>query len=250
LATLKRHLSVANVLSLMALFVALSASAYAAVTIPKNGVKTQHLANGSVTTPKLRNGAVTNPKLRNGAVTGIKIAPATIGSSQLANGAVRAGQLGGGVVTAAKLQNGAVGTDKLANNAVANEKLAGNSVSTDKLTANAVANGKIQDGAISSAKLNAGLLAQLVKDVSYVTAVSVSDKSQAKSVPAICPAGKVVVGGGARVIGAGVEHAITESAPITVDGAGKRTSWTASAVSAVAPTEDWSVEAYAICATL
>lgn len=111
---LRKHLSFANVLSCIALFLALGGAAYAAKTASK--VKTKNLANGAVTTPKIRNGAVTTKKLRNGGVTGQKIAPATIGSSQLANGSVRSGQLGGGVVTEAKIKNGAVSSSKLAPN--------------------------------------------------------------------------------------------------------------------------------------
>lgn len=238
---LKRHLSVANVLSLMALFVALSASAYAATTIGKKSVKAQHLANNSVTSQKLRNGAVTTAKLRNGAVIGSKIAPGAVSGEDLANGGVRSAALGGGVVTSGKIKDGAVTPEKLANN----------SVGTDKITANAVATGKIQDGAISAAKLNSGLLAQLVKDVSYATAsTGAPSNSVTKSVTALCPPGKQVVGGGAKAdIGAGADPlSITESAP-HVDTAGNRTGWSAAARH-ISGMDAWALEAYAICADL
>ena len=48
---LKRHLSVANVISCMALFVALSSVTYAATSLGNKSVKAQHIANGAVTTP-------------------------------------------------------------------------------------------------------------------------------------------------------------------------------------------------------
>ena len=44
MSTLKRHLSVANVLSCIALFVALGGVAYAAVKIPPNAVKARSIA--------------------------------------------------------------------------------------------------------------------------------------------------------------------------------------------------------------
>jgi hypothetical protein len=70
---LSKHLTFANAISCIALFVALSGAAYAATaTLGKKSVKTQNLANGSVTTLKLRGGSVTNLKLRNGAVAGAK----------------------------------------------------------------------------------------------------------------------------------------------------------------------------------
>lgn len=236
---LKKHLSVANVLSCMALFVALSGVAYAAGTIGKKSVKTQHLGNGSVTTPKLRNWAVTTAKLRNLSVSTPKLATAAVIAEKLANGAVRSSALGGGVVTTGKLKDGAIATDKLANGAVTNSKLG----------ADALSAGKIQDGAVTAAKLSPSLYAQLLKNASYVTVASLSNTSEAtKTATASCPAGKQVVGGGAKVVGGDVLVAITESAPTPVDAAGKRTGWTAVAQEAAASTVNWSVEAYATCA--
>lgn len=227
---LMRHLTVANVLSFTALFMALGGAAYAAkTTLTNKSVKAQYLANGAVTTPKLRNGAVTAAKVRNGAVTGAKIAPGTIGSGQLANGSVRSGQLGGGVVTEAKLKNGAV--------------------SESKLGANSVSAGKIQEGAVTGAKLAPAFLAQLVKNVTYVNAESATNNEGAKSVTALCPVGKQAIGGGAKVNGELEEVAITGSTPF-VGAEGKRTGW--SAFGRELPDEPlakkWAVEAFVICA--
>jgi hypothetical protein len=237
---LRKHLSVANLLSCIALFVALSGAAYAATTsLARKSVKTQNLANGSVTTLKLRSGAVTNLKLRNGAVTGAKIAPATIGSSQLASGAVRSAQLGSGVVTDSKLKKGAVTSEKILNSAV----------SETQLSVNAVATGKIQNGAVTAAKLSPTFLPQLAKNVSYVTATSKSNNTEpVKAATSECPAGKQVVGGGAKVVGGDVLIAVTASAPTAADIEGKRKGWTAVAQEASASGTNWAVEAYAVCA--
>jgi hypothetical protein len=224
---LKRQLSVANAVSLLALFVALSGAAFAATTIGKKSVKTRHLGKGAVTTQKLRNGAVTAVKIRNGAVTSAKIAPGAVGSSQLLDGGVRSIDLGGGVVTTAKLKDGAVTASKVA--------------------ASAITTGKLADGAVNAAKLSSGFNAQLVKNISYVTKTSASNPNDSKSETASCPSGKQVTGGGARVVGAGTKVVLAESAP-TVNGEGKRTGWTAAAREVEAETENWSVEAHAICA--
>lgn len=232
---LSKHLSFANVISCIALFVALSGAAYAATTLGKKSVKTKNLANGAVTTLKLRGGSVTNLKLRNGAVSGAKIANATVGSSQLANGAVRSEQLGGGVVTSGKLKNGAV----------TGEKIAGGAVGANQLSANAVSTAKIQDGAVTSSKLSPSFLGQLVKGVSYVTKASETDATNPKSVSATCPTGKQVVGGGARpVLGTSTEASLIESTPF-VNGEGKRTGWNASVAGSAGT---FAVEATAICA--
>jgi len=234
-----RHLTFANAISCVALFVALSGAAYAAkTTIGKKAVKTRNLANGAVTAHKLAGGSVTSLKLAYEAVTGAKIAPGAVGSTQIANGAVRSAALGGSVVTEDKLKNGAVTESKLFNSAVTNSKIG----------PNAVATGKIQDGAVTSAKLAPSLLTQLVKNVSYVTKASgAASATSPQSVTAECPAGKQVVGGGAKVIpGDATVVQVTESTPF-VAGDGKRSGWTAAAkTSEVGKT--FAVEAIAICA--
>lgn len=228
-----KHLTPGTVIACIALFVALGGAAVAATAmLPKKSVKTRHIGNGAVTTAKLRNGAVTTFKLRNGAVIGTKIAPETIGSGNLANGSVRSGQLGGGVVTEQKLKNGAVAENKLG--------------------ASSVATGKLQDGAVTPAKVSASLLAQLVRNVSYVTDTSASDSVSPKTATANCPAGKVAIAGGAKLtLGAAIGVALGESAPTPPDSQGRRTGWTAGAHEVVgAEAESWSVEAYAVCAEL
>ena len=236
---LSKHLTFANAISCVALFVALSGAAYAAkATLGNKAVKTRNLANGSVNTFKLRNGAVTALKLRNGAVTGPKIAPGAVGSTQIANGAVRSAALGGGVVTEGKLKNGAVSEAKLFNSAVTNSKLG----------PNAVATGKIADGAVTSAKLASSLLAQLVRNVSYVSKASESNANDSKTATAECPSGKQVTGGGALVLGANTNVVLSGSGLAPVNSDGKRTGWTASAREVAAEAGNWSVEAYAICA--
>ncbi|HET8862260.1 MAG TPA: hypothetical protein VFM94_03320 [Solirubrobacterales bacterium] len=237
---MSRHLTFANAISCIALFVALSGAAYAAkTTLGNKAVKTQNLANGSVNTLKLRSGSVTTLKLRNGAVTGPKIAPGAVGSTQIANGAVRSAALGGGVVTEGKLKNGAVTESKLFNSAVTNSKIG----------PNAVATGKIQDGAVTSAKLASSFLTQLVKNVSYVSKESTkNDDGNSKSITAACPAGKQVIGGGARVLGPNTKVVVSESAPTVPDAGGKRTGWVASGREVDPETGEWSVESVAICA--
>jgi hypothetical protein len=239
LKQLSKHLTFANAISCIALFVALSGAAYAAkTTLGNKAVKTQNLANGSVTTLKLRGGSVTNLKLRNGAVTGAKIANATIGSSQLASGAIRSEQLGGGVVTGGKLKNGAVTA----------EKLAGNAVGSNQLAANAVVAAKIQEGAVTSSKLAPSLLGQLVRNVSYVGKASGAvSATSPQSATAECPAGKQAISGGVKVIpGDATAVQVTESTPFVAADT-KRTGWTAAAKTLEAG-KTFAVEAVAVCA--
>lgn len=238
---LSRHLTFANVISCIALFMALSGAAVAAkTTLGNKAVKTRNLANASVTALKLGNGSVTTLKLKNGAVTGPKIGPGAVGSTALAGGSVRSAQLGGGVVTEGKLKNGAVTEAKLFNGAVTNSKLG----------PNAVATGKVQDGAITGPKLAAGFLAQLVKNVTYETKTSTLTESETpKEATVECPGGKVAIGGGTKVIG-GTTVAMTDSGPTPPNAQGKRIGWSGAAAEMVADAGNWSVEAYVVCAEL
>lgn len=56
----------ALVISLIALFVALGGTTYAATSLPKNSVGAKQLKKNAVTSAKIKNGAVTAAKLKNG----------------------------------------------------------------------------------------------------------------------------------------------------------------------------------------
>jgi hypothetical protein len=109
-----RRLTYANVVSTLALFVAVGgAGAFAA----------GQLAPGSVGEKQLRHGAVTAEKLRKNAVIAPKIMALAVKQGKLANGAVSAAKLGDGAVVAGKLASGAVGTDSIAADAVTGAKV-------------------------------------------------------------------------------------------------------------------------------
>jgi hypothetical protein len=57
---------------MLALFIALSGTAYAA-TLPRNSVGTAQLQKNAVTTPKIKKSAVTSRKIKRNAVTGAKV---------------------------------------------------------------------------------------------------------------------------------------------------------------------------------
>jgi hypothetical protein len=107
-------LTYANVVSSLALFVALGgAGAYAAT----------HLPPRSVGEPELRPGAVTAEKLRKNAVIATKIKALAVKQGKIANGAVSGAKLADGAVGSEKLAAGAVTTSGLANGAVTGEKV-------------------------------------------------------------------------------------------------------------------------------
>lgn len=82
-ARIQRHLSFANVTSLMALFFAMGGTGYA-LTIPRNSVGTQ----------QIKKAAVANSDLRNNAVTGAKVKNRSLLASDFALGQLPAGPAG------------------------------------------------------------------------------------------------------------------------------------------------------------
>ena len=83
-ARIRARLTFANVISLIALFVALGGTGYAAIKLPKN----------SVTSKTIKKGAVTNAKLGKNAVTGSKVKDGSLLKTDFANGQLPAGPQG------------------------------------------------------------------------------------------------------------------------------------------------------------
>jgi hypothetical protein len=72
----RRHLTYANVMSSLAVFLVLAgAGAYAASKLKPNSVKTRNIKDAAVTSPKIANGAVTGAKIANGAVGPVNASP-------------------------------------------------------------------------------------------------------------------------------------------------------------------------------
>jgi hypothetical protein len=70
---MRKQLSFANVTSCLALFMAMSAGAYAAVSLPANSVGTKQIKNGAVTKPKLAAKSVDGSKVAPRSLTGANI---------------------------------------------------------------------------------------------------------------------------------------------------------------------------------
>src|SRR3954454_8919669 len=65
---LRSKLSFANVTSLLALFVALGGTGYAAITLPRNSVGSKQIRTGAVGSSELRKGAVRSSDVRDRSV--------------------------------------------------------------------------------------------------------------------------------------------------------------------------------------
>lgn len=116
---LARHLSFANAMSMIAVFIALGGSAFA-LTVGKNSVGSRQIKPNAVTSSELKNNSVTTPKIKNGAVTAAKLGAGSVTTAALGAGSVATAALGANSVTGAQIQNGAIGTADIAPGALAN----------------------------------------------------------------------------------------------------------------------------------
>jgi hypothetical protein len=109
-----RHLSYANVMSTLAIFLVLGgAGAYAA----KQKIGASKLKASAVTTAKIKNKAVTTPKLRSGAVSAEKLADGAVGHTKLVDGAVSSAKIANDAVTGDKVVESTLGEVPSANSA-------------------------------------------------------------------------------------------------------------------------------------
>lgn len=136
---IRRHLTYANVMSSIAVFMVLGgATAFAATKIGANQLK----AN-SVKTGKIVKEAVTAGKIKNGAVLESKIGDAAVTTNKLADNAVTTPKIANDAVNGDKIAKDAVNTDEIAKNAVTAEKIANEVVSAEKLANGSVTAGKL-----------------------------------------------------------------------------------------------------------
>lgn len=95
---MRPRLSFANVVSVVALFVALGGTAVAASQLGKNTVGPKQLKKNAVTTAKVKNEAIIAAKVKNGTLTGTQIDASTLGvvpSANVAGAASPTGPAGG-----------------------------------------------------------------------------------------------------------------------------------------------------------
>jgi hypothetical protein len=90
---IRRHLTYANVMSTIAVFLLLGGTAYA---LAKHSVGTKQLKNNAVSAKKIKNGAVTAAKLSAGAVTPTSLNVSVV---QTTAPAIAPGAVGGGTAT-------------------------------------------------------------------------------------------------------------------------------------------------------
>ena len=99
---MRSHLSFANVVSAVALFVALGGSAFA-VGLARDSVKSKQIKTGSVKLAELALNSVDSARIIDGTINGGDIADGAVGTADIADGAVGTAKLGANAVDGSKV---------------------------------------------------------------------------------------------------------------------------------------------------
>jgi hypothetical protein len=161
MSILKKSLSFSNVIALLALFIALGGSVYAASNkidgsqIKAKSLPGNRLMPNTVTATQIKKGTIGEPQLKAGAVSG----------KQIRSGAITASQVKAGSLTGTQIQNGSLGATQ---------------INQTSLT---------------------GISAANIHTVQYVTATVtlVPEAEAGTAATATCPSGMKVIGGGSTL---------------------------------------------------
>lgn len=100
---IRRHLTYANVMSSIAVFVVLGGAAVAASQLPKKSVGPKQLKANAVTTAKIKKNAVTKAKIKKNAVDGSKLADNAVSNAKIADNAVTGNKVADGSLSGADI---------------------------------------------------------------------------------------------------------------------------------------------------
>lgn len=171
--------SPALVIACLALFAALTGSAFAA-GIGKNTVRSPQIVDGTIRTVDLRDNAVAAGK----------IAPNAVDTTEIAENGVESSDVAPDSLTAADLGAASVGSSE-----VADQSLTANDLGPDS-----VGSSELQAGSVRASELGP------ISQVSNSTPIAAGANG---SVSVSCPAGTVVISGGAQPANFGVEMTST-----------------------------------------
>ncbi len=116
-ANARQHLTYANVMATIAVFIAIGGTSYAASKvgsgdIKKNAVESKHIGSGQVKKKDLKDGAVTEEKLAGDSVTGAKVAEGTITGSDVLDDSIVGADVGADAIGSSEVvDNSLTGTD-------------------------------------------------------------------------------------------------------------------------------------------
>jgi hypothetical protein len=206
MSLLKKSLTFSNVIAMLALFMALGGTVYAA------------------------SGQIDGAQIKAKSLPGNRLQPKSIGAAQIKSGAIAAGQIKAGSVGAAQIKAGAVAAAQIHSGAVNATKIQANSITGAQIKAGSIGSAQIQSGSLGAAQINQTTLTAInaasIHNVQYVTATVAlnAEATGGTNGTAVCPSGTKAIGGGAITSNSKFAY-IIETAPTSTG-----TSWIANGV--------------------
>jgi len=171
MSRLKKSLTFSNVIAMLALFIALGGSVYAA------------------------SNKIDGAQIKAKSLPGNRIKPGTVTATQLKKGTVGEAQIKAGAISGKLIKSGAVGAGQIQTS----------SITGAQIKAGSISGGQIQNGSLGATQINqttlTGISAANIHMVQYVTATAGITPESETGTPATatCPSGMKVIGGGAYV---------------------------------------------------
>lgn len=213
----RKHLTYANVVSSICLFLLVGGgAAIAATQLPKKSVGSNQLKKNAVTAAKLKNSAVTTAKLGGSAVSNEKLADGAVTSTKLADNAVTSTKIAENAVTTTRIANSAVNSAK-----VLDKSLTGNDVAADTLTGSNINEstlGQVPDAAKFNGKTVTDFTSSAIykKESALEEGVNLGDETHA--IEESCEPGDVLLDGGPADVNNTSSMVESFPAPGTING--------------------------------
>ena len=180
--------SPAMIVACLALFLALTGSAIAA-GVAKNSVRSAQIVNGTVRTVDIRDNAVNSAKVADDSLTATDLAPDSVTNSELADNAVSSPEVAPDSLTADDLGANSVASSEVTDQSLTANDLGPNSVGASEIATDAVGSIEISPSAVHASELAA------ITTVSNTVTIEGGKNASADTT---CPAGSVLISGGAR----------------------------------------------------
>ena len=154
LARLLQHLTYANVVATIALFLALGTSGAYAV----NEWTGKNIKNGTITNVDVKNGTISAADVKNGTLSGADIKDGTIAGEEMAPGAVTREKVAAAAVGSQEVENGTITGDDIKDGTIAGEEMAPGAVTREKVAAAAVGSQEVENGTITGDDIKDGTI--------------------------------------------------------------------------------------------
>ena len=173
LARLLQHLTYANVVATIALFLALGTSGAYAV----NEWTGKNIKNGTITSVDVKNGTISAADVKNGTLSGADIKDGTIAGEEMAPGAVTREKVAAAAVGSQEVENGTITGDDIKDGTISRTEVAPGAVGSQEVENGTITGDDIKDGTITSGNIKNGTIGDIDIQDNSISTFDLADNS-------------------------------------------------------------------------